>query len=266
MVRMSPDVNVMVAAAEKAARALMRDFGEVEQLQISRKGPGDFVSSADKRAEDILHKELSKARPEYGFIMEEGGAIKGEKDAPIFVIDPLDGTTNFLHGLPHWCISIAIVENGKTKSGIVYAPITNELFYAEAGEGAYMGKKRLRVSGRNKFDSAAIAVGESLPHMPWYEQSLEQANKLRKQNVSIRRFGAAALELCYVASGRLEAYWETGIKVWDVAAGILILEEARGKVTSLNADNSDPMTSQSILASNGVLHDDLQALIGHVKQ
>ncbi|MBL4590210.1 MAG: inositol monophosphatase [Alphaproteobacteria bacterium] len=266
MVRMSPDVNIMVAAAEKAARALMRDFGEVEQLQISKKGPGDFVSSADKRAEDILHKELSKARPEYGFIMEEGGAIKGKDGAPIFVIDPLDGTMNFLHGIPHWCISIAIVENGKTKSGIVYAPITNELFYAEAGEGAYMGKKRLRVSGRNKFDASAIAIGEALPHMRWYEQSLEQANALRKQNVSIRRFGAAALELCYVASGRLEAYWETGIKVWDVAAGILILEEARGKVTSLNADNADPMTSQSILASNGVLHDDLQALIGYVKQ
>lgn len=263
---MSADINIMYAAAEKAAKSLIRDFGEVEQLQISKKGPGDFVSAADRRAERIIHKELSESRPDYGFIMEESGAHKGVDGAPIFVVDPLDGTSNFLHGLPHWCISIAIVENGQTKAGLVYAPVTDEVFYAERGEGAMVNKKRLRVSNRTQFDGAMIATGELRSTSSWHEQNIGVINKIGEEGGSVRRLGACALDLSYVAAGRLEGFWETGIKMWDVAAGMLIVEESLGKVTSLNQSDKNPLTSQSILASNGAMHEKLESLIGHVEQ
>lgn len=253
-------------AAEKAARALVRDFGEIEQLQISKKGPADFVSAADKRAEKIIHRELAEARPDYGFIMEESGIHKGAEGAPVFVVDPLDGTSNFLHGLPHWCISIAIVENGKTKAGLVYAPITDELFFAELGEGAMFNKKRLRVSNRTKFDGAMFCAGNLRPNAPLYDKTIQNLTTLGKSGATVRSFGACALDLSYVAAGRLDALWYTGIKMWDVAAGLLIVEEALGKVSSLNLKDKNPLTSQSILASNGALHNDLQSLIGYVDQ
>ena len=266
MSKMSADIKIMVDAAEKAARSLLRDFGEVEQLQISKKGPADFVSAADKRAEKILHKELSEARPDYGFIMEEGGSIKGKDGAAVFIIDPLDGTTNFLHGIPHWCISIAIVENGKTRAGVVFAPVTGEMFWAERGEGAFVGRKKLWVSGHSRLSASMIATGNLLPSNPWYNQTVDAMTKAGKQEASIRRLGAAALELSYVAAGRIDGFWETGLKIWDVAAGMLFVEEAKGKITSLNPDNSDALTSGSILATNGLLHDQMQSIVGYVKQ
>ena len=261
----SADLNVMVEAVEKAARSLMRDFGEVEQLQVSQKGPADFVSAADKRAESIIHRELSEARPGYGFIMEETGTHKGDSGSPVFVVDPLDGTTNFLHGLPHWCISVALVENGATKAAVIYAPVTNELFYAERGQGAFCDKKKMRVSGKTNIDAATLLEGEYLPHYPWYEQGLTQSKDLRNKGVTLRRFGAAALDLSYVAAGRVEGFWETGIKIWDVAAGILMVEEAKGTVSSMRENKPDPLTSQSIVASNTLLHKDLQSILGYVK-
>jgi myo-inositol-1(or 4)-monophosphatase len=263
MARMSPDINVMIAAAEKASRALLRDFGEVEQLQVSKKGPTDFVSAADKRAEDILYKELSKARPEYGFIMEEAGAIKGKPNSPIFVIDPLDGTRNFLHGIPNWCISIAVIENGKTKSGIIYAPVTGEMFHAELNNGAFIGRKRILVSGRNKLNLSVVSGGTPLTSQKWSNGYADQLKLLSDNNVTLRRLGSSALELAYVAAGRLKGYWQTGLKSWDMAAAMLIITEAKGKVTSLDPTNPDPMSSGSILASNGLLHDSLEILINN---
>ncbi len=266
MLKLSPDIKIMFSAAEKAAsRSLLRDFGEVEQLQVSRKGPADFVSAADKRAEEILHEELSKARPEYGFIMEESGSIKGKKDAPIFVIDPLDGTTNFLHGIPHWCISIAIVENGKSKAGIVYNPISNELFFAEFGKGAFIGNKRLLVSGRNKLNTAVISGGSPVGSTPDSKEYRNQIKILQEQEVTFRCSGSAALDLCYVAAGRVDGYWGANISIWDVAAGILIVQEAKGSLTSLNPNNKDLLTSGNLLASNIHLHKNLQVLLGNVQ-
>ncbi len=266
MVTMSPDINIMVAAAEKASRTLLRDFGEVEQLQVSKKGPADFVSAADRRAEDILHAELSKARPDYGFIMEESGSIKGDKEAPIFVIDPLDGTHNFLHGLPHWCISIAIVEHGKPKAGIVYAPLLDELFHAERGEGAFIGKKRLRVSGRNNLEGSMIGGSSVTSPRRTTKKDLRQVEILLKARADFRCLGAVALDLSYVAAGRLDGLWTGGISIWDIAAGLLIVEEAKGSISSLDPNKPDPLTSPAILVSNGYLHKDLDALLSHVKE
>lgn len=264
MARMSADINVIVQAVEKAARSLLRDFNEVDQLQVSMKAPADFVSAADRRAESILHKELSASRPGYGFIMEEGGSVKGDADKPVFVIDPLDGTTNFLHGLPHWCISVAIVKDGEPIAAVVFAPVTNELFWAEKGRGAYADKKGLRVSGKKKLEYSMLAYGELSPRNAWYKKLLNDIETFGKKGASLRRYGAAALDLSYVASGRFEAFWETGIKVWDVAAGILIVQEAKGKVVSLSSKNNDPLTSGSILATNGLVHEDVQSTIGNV--
>ena len=262
---LSPNINVMIKAAEKAARSLIRDFGEVEQLQVSRKGPGDFVSAADHRAEEIIFDELSRARPDYGFLMEESG-VKGPKDAEyIFIVDPLDGTSNFLHGLPQWCISIGLEHQGEVIAGIIYDPVKDEMFRAEKGNGAFIRNKRLRVSGRKSLDGTMIATGQ-----PQREQGKEQLfireyEAVLSHTLGIRRFGAAALDLAYVAAGRFDGFWERGLNAWDMAAGYIIVKEAGGIITDIKGA-TNPVHKNNVLCANSDLHDELKRILGSVKQ
>lgn len=253
---LSPNMNVMLRAAEKAAKSLLRDFGEVEQLQVSRKGPGDFVSAADRRAEDIIFTELSKTRPEYGFLMEERGEVKGKDPDRRFIIDPLDGTSNFLHGIPHWCISIALEEKGEIVSGLVFAPVTDEIFRADKGNGAFMRNKRLRVSGRNDLDGAMVATGSPSRNTEEQEQFIEEYKRIQALVPGIRRLGAAALDMAYVAAGRCEVFWERNLKPWDVAAAQLIVKEAGGRVSDIDSSSKSAIETGNVLATNAVLYND----------
>ena len=250
MAMQSPNLNVMIRAAEKAGRSLVRDFGEVEHLQVSQKGPGDFVSAADKRSEQIIHEELSKARPNFGFMMEESGKIDGSEDAR-FIIDPLDGTMNFLHGLPHWCISIALEEAGEITAGVIYDPVKDEMFKTEKGGGAFSGRQRLRVSGRGNMDAAFIATGAPRRSIPASgDQFLKEYEAMQKAGASLRRFGAAALDLAYVAAGRYEGFWERHLNIWDIAAGYLMVRESGGFVCDVDQHNKTSLESGNILAGN----------------
>ena len=249
----SPALNVMVAAARKAARPLSRDFGELENLQISMKGPADFVTSADRRTEHMLIEELSKARPGYGFLGEEGGVTEGKDKTHRFIIDPIDGTTNFMHGIPQFAISIALEREGQLVSGVIYNPITDEMFTAEKGHGAYYNNRRLRVAARKELGSAVIATG--LPFMGKEGHARAGAEMAAVMNVTagIRRFGAASLDLAYVAAGRFDGFWERGLKAWDVAAGIVLLREAGGVITDLNG-GADMLAGGTVLCANENLH------------
>ena len=231
--RRSANLNVMVEAAEKAGRSLLRDFGEVENLQVSKKGPGDFVSNADLKSEKIIMETLAKARPSYGFFMEEGGVKKGSDPSFRWVIDPLDGTTNFLHGVPHWSISIALEKDKETIAGLVFDPVKNEMFLAEKGTGAYMSSARLRVSARTDMASSLIAIGGARLDAERYATYMAEVQAITAHVASTRRLGSAALDLCYVAAGRYEAFWERDLNAWDVAAGALIVKEAGGFVTDI---------------------------------
>jgi myo-inositol-1(or 4)-monophosphatase len=249
-------MNVMIAAARKTARALTRDYGEVENLQVSRKGPSDFVSSADLKAEKTLFEELSKARPGYGFVMEERGAVEGTDKTNRWLVDPLDGTSNFLHGIPHWAISIALEREGVLIAGVIYNPVRDELFWAEKGVGAYLNDKRLRVAARNDMRDALIATGTPFHGKPGHEQFLKEVELVISKSAGIRRWGAAALDLAYVAAGRFDGYWERGLNVWDIAAGAVLVREAGGVVTE--PDGGDFMKTGAILASNNALAPKLQ--------
>ncbi len=259
MALQSPDINIMIKAAEKAARSLIRDFGEVEQLQVSRKGPADFVSAADRRAEEVIHAELKKARPGFGFLMEESGEIKGTDSDSRFIIDPLDGTTNFLHGIPHWCISIGLEEKGEMKAGVVYDPIKDEMFYAEKGQGAFHRRKRLRVSGRINMDSAIITTGAPRRAGGGHELFFKEQRAVWDLGASLRRYGAAALDLAYVAAGRFDAFWERDLKQWDTAAGLLMVKEAGGFLCDLDNDKNDPFKTGNVLVAN-------EAIFGQLKK
>lgn len=260
MAARSAIINVMARAAEKAGKALIRDFGEVEQLQVSRKGPADFVSTADMRSEKILRTELSKARPEFGFLMEESGRSEGVDKSNRWIVDPLDGTTNFLHGLPHWAISIAHERDGEIIAGVVYEPVRDEMFWAEKGAGAFVNHQRLRVSGRNRLDDALVATGMPFKGRGDHPAYLTQLAAVMEQTAGIRRFGAASLDLAYVAAGRFDGFWETGLNPWDVAAGIVIVSEAGGFVTEINGSRN-PLSGGSILAANAHLHMPLGKLL-----
>jgi len=262
MARRSALVNVMVTAAMKAARGLRRDFGEVEHLQVSRKGPADFVSIADKQAEQILHEELSKSRPDFGFLMEETGAITGKKGIR-FIIDPLDGTTNFLHGIPHWAISIGVQENGQVIAGVIYDPLKEELFWAEKGIGAYMNDSRLRVSGRGKMDEAVLATGLPYKGHGAHEEVLAELTEIMPAVAGVRRFGAASLDLAYVAAGRYDGFWESNLQAWDMAAGVLIVQEAGGYVTDFKGGDA-MLKSGTVVAANDRLHAPLERMIKRV--
>ena len=252
MANRSALINVMVRAAEKAARTLVRDFGEVEQLQVSRKGPADFVSSADLAAEKAIKAELAKARPDFGLLMEESGKSGAADAKSRWIVDPLDGTTNFLHGLPHWSISIAAETDGAIVAGIVYDPVKDELFWAERGQGAFVNSKRLRVSGRRSLDVAMVATGMPFKGRDMAPNYLYELDLMMREVAAIRRFGSAALDLAYVAAGRYDAFWEYGLSPWDSAAGAILVTEAGGFVTEVDG-GGNPIFGSSILASNGDL-------------
>lgn len=259
----SADINVMVRAAEKAGRALIRDFGEVEQLQVSRKGPADFVSAADTKAERIVRQELEKARPGFGFLMEEGGEIKGTDASARWIIDPLDGTTNFLHGLPHFAVSIALERSGEVVAGVIYDPVKDELFWAEKGQGAYVGDRRMRVSGRGRLDEALLATG--IPFLgrqqgAGHKKFLAQLEKVMASTSGVRRFGAASLDLAYVAAGRYDGFWETGLSPWDVAAGVIMVREAGGYVSEIGG-KAHRLDSPTIMACNDRLYTEIGKLL-----
>jgi myo-inositol-1(or 4)-monophosphatase len=255
----SPVINVMVAAALKAARGLIRDFGEVEQLQVSIKGPGDFVSAADLKAERTLKSELTRARPGYSLLFEEGGATEGSDKRHRWIVDPLDGTLNFLHGIPHFAISIGLERDGEIVAGVVYEPTRDELYWAEKGGGAYLNDRRLRVSARRQLAEAVIGTG-----MPRRDRdpALYPAilASVLAATSGVRRFGAAALDLAYVAAGRLDGFWEFGLSPWDIAAGMLLVREAGGYVSDLSGGHQ-MMTSGDVLAANDHLHLPLAALM-----
>ena len=265
MAHPSANVNVMISAAQKAARGLIRDFGEIEHLQTSRKGPADFVSVADQKAERRVREHLERARSGYGFLMEEGGEIAGSDSRHRWIVDPLDGTTNFLHGIPHFAISIALERDGELLCGVVHEPLRDETFWAEKGLGAYVNQERLRVSNRTRLREAVIATG--IPHLGLgdWQAYLKQLEAMIPDVAGIRRFGAASLDLAYVAAGRCDGFWEEGLSPWDIAAGIVLLREAGGLVSELDG-GSNMLTSGSVLAANSHLHKPLQRLLRGVTQ
>lgn len=256
----SPILNVMANAALKAARGLLRDFGEVEQLQVSVKGPGEFVSTADLKAERTLKTELTRARPGYGLLFEEGGAEAGTDPRHRWIVDPLDGTTNFLHGIPHFAISIALERDGEIVAGLVYDPLRDEMYSAEKGLGAYVNDRRLRVSARRQLADAVIGTG--MPYGPQADHPTYLATlpAVMAATSGVRRMGAAALDLAYVAAGRFDGFWEFGLLPWDIAAGLLLVREAGGYVSDLSGGHT-MLTSGDVLAANDHLHLPLAALI-----
>jgi myo-inositol-1(or 4)-monophosphatase len=253
-------INIMERAARKAARGLLRDFGEVEQLQVSRKGPADFVSTADLKAERILKEELQRSRPDYALLFEESGAGGVGDGHNRFIVDPLDGTTNFLHGLPEFAISIALERDREIVAGIVFKPVGDELFWAEKGAGAYVNDRRLRVSARSRLEDALIATGMPFKGHGDPELFLKSFTALMPQVAGIRRFGSAALDLAYLAAGRFDGFWEFGLSPWDIAAGILLVREAGGYVSELRGGR-DVLATGDILASNDPLHKPLGDLL-----
>src|SRR5215470_958769 len=246
-------LNVMVQASRKAARSLKRDFGELERLQVSLKGPANFVSAADRRAEEILYEELSKARPGYGFLGEEGGSRAGTDKTNTWIVDPLDGTTNFLHGIPQFAISIALERDGMIVAGVIYNPANEELFIAERGKGAFLNDQRLRVAARRRLSDAVVACG--LPHIGRGDLALfrSELSVVQSRVAGLRRFGAAALDLAWVAAGRFDAFWERDLSPWDMAAGLLMVREAGGFATDL--DGGDGLfAKRQVIAGNEFLH------------
>jgi myo-inositol-1(or 4)-monophosphatase len=253
-------LNVMLQAARKAGRTLKRDFGEVEHLQVSLKGPANFVTAADRRAEEILYEELAKARPGYGFLGEEGGRREGADKTHRWIVDPLDGTSNFLHGIPQFAISIGLERDGTIVAGLIYNPANDELFTAERGKGAFLNDQRLRVAGRQRLVDAIFACG--LPHHGKGDLSLfrKEFAVVQDKVAGLRRFGAAALDLAWVAAGRLDGYWERNISPWDMAAGLLLVREAGGYVSDI--DGGDAMLEKGhIVAGNETMHRELLRLL-----
>jgi len=253
-------LNVMIKAARQAARTLKRDFGEVEHLQVSLKGPANFVTAADHRAEQIVHEELSKARPGYGFLGEEGGLIEGTDKTHTWVVDPLDGTTNFLHSIPHFAISIALKRDDTVVAGVVYNPVTDELFTAERGKGSFLNDRRLRVAARQRLSDAVVACG--LPHYGRGDLALgrKEIAAVQERVAGLRRFGAAALDLAWVAAGRIDGYWERNLSPWDMAAGLLLVREAGGFASDL--DGGDAILSKGhVVVGNEPIHRDLLAAL-----
>jgi len=250
----------MEAAARKASRGLIRDFGEVENLQVSRKGPSDFVSASDLRVEKILREELSKGRPAFGLVMEESGGTLASGKSDIWIVDPIDGTTNFLHGIPHFAVSIAHWRDGQIMAGLVYQPIGDELFWAERGMGTYHNNRRLRVSARTNLADALIATGLPFKGKPKHPRYMETLAAVTPQVAGIRRFGAAALDLAWVAAGRFDGFWEYDLSSWDIAAGVLLVLEAGGAVTDLDGGEAMLETGE-LLAATPELHKPLAELI-----
>lgn len=252
-------MNVMVKAARRAGRSLKRDLGEVENLQVSLKGPANFVTLADKRAEEMLYSDLTKARPGYGFIGEEGGIREGDDKTHTWIVDPLDGTTNFLHGIPQFAISIALQREGVIIAGLIYNPANDELYIAERGKGAFLNDQRLRVAGRRNLGECVIACG--LPHIGRgdHELSRKEMTALQPRVAGLRRFGAASLDMAAVAAGRFDGYWERNLAAWDVAAGVIMIREAGGKVGDLHG--GDLLKTGNVVCGNEYVHDELAKIL-----
>ncbi len=260
MSQASANVNVMIKAARKAARNLLRDFGEVENLQVSTKGPGDFVSRADTKAEALIREELTEARPNYGWLGEESAEVKGADPTRRWIVDPLDGTTNFLHGLPHWAISIALEHKGEPVAGVIYDPIKDEMFVAEKGAGAYLNDRRLRVSGRKDLAETIIATGIPFGGRADLPVALRQVAAVSIASAGVRRLGSAALDLAYVAAGRLDGYWQRNLKPWDISAGVLILREAGGFIGPIS-EGGDFMAEGGLIAANAGIFEPLTQIV-----
>ncbi|QDM18432.1 inositol monophosphatase [Tardiphaga sp. vice304] len=252
-------MNVMVKAARRAGRSLKRDLGEVENLQVSMKGPANFVSLADKRAEEMLYTDLNKARPGYGFLGEEGGNREGTDKSHMWVVDPLDGTTNFLHGIPHFAVSIGLLREGVAIAGLIYNPANDELYMAEKGSGAFLNDSRLRVAGRKQLNECVIACG--LPHIGRgdHELSRREMSALQPKVAGLRRFGAASLDLAFVAAGRLDGYWERNLQPWDIAAGIVLIKEAGGTVGDIHG--GDVLKTGNIVCGNEFVNGELTKIL-----
>ncbi len=253
-------INVMVKAARRAGRSLKRDLGEVENLQVSLKGPANFVTLADRRAEEMLHSDLTKARPGYGFIGEEGGTRIGDDKSHTWIVDPLDGTTNFLHGIPQFAISIGLQREGTVIAGLIYNPANEELYIAERGKGAFLNDQRLRVAGRRKLSESVIACG--LPHIGRGNHDLSrlEMSEIQDKVAGLRRFGAASLDMAFIASGRLDGYWERNLQPWDLAAGQIIVREAGGIVSGIEGDD-DPLKTGSVICGNEFIHAELVKIL-----
>ena len=258
-------INVMIAAARKAARGLQRDFGEVENLQVSKKGPSNFVTAADLRAESILRAELERVRPGYGFLLEEAGTVEGSDKSHRWLVDPLDGTTNFLHGLPHFAISIGLEREGQLIAGVVYDPIKDEMFWAEKGKGAFLNERRIRVAARTDMTEALLATGIPFHGRPGHDLMTRELTALTDKIAGIRRYGSAALDLAYVAAGRYDAFWERGLAPWDVAAGIVLVREAGGMVKEIDGRDVR-VDGPSILAANDALFSPVSKILQSVEQ
>ncbi|GAB4235133.1 MAG: inositol monophosphatase family protein [Methyloligellaceae bacterium] len=253
-------MNVMLSAARKAGRALARDFGEVEHLQVSVKGPANFVSAADTRAEETLFAELSRARPGYGFLMEERGVVEGPDKSHRWIVDPLDGTTNFLHGIPLFAISIALEREGELVAGLIHNPVSGETFTAERGKGAYLDDRRIRVAARSRLEESVLTTG--IPHRgrPGHDVFLAECSRVMARCAGIRRTGSAAIDLAWVAAGRFDGFWEHNLAAWDIAAGTVLVREAGGFVT--DAQGGQTMMSRGdIVAGNEAIHRDLLSLL-----
>ena len=233
----SPNLNIMIKAAEKASKVLIRDFGEVEKLQVSVKGPSDFVTNADKKVEKIIIEELTKSKKKYSIISEEAGRIKNLDKENFWIIDPIDGTTNFIHGVPHFAISIALKSKNEITSGLIFDPIKNEMFYAEKNNGAFFNNQRIRVSKKKKIEECLFATG---------------GKKENKSILNIRKSGSAALDMAYVASGRFDGYFQNELNIWDIAAGIVLINEAGGKINDIDYSSIEDI---KVRASNNSIYE-----------
>ena len=260
MAQASANLNIMIKAARKAGRSLVKDFGEVENLQVSSKGAGDFVSKADIKAEQIIREELTEARPNYGWLGEESEPIKGSDPTRRWIVDPLDGTTNFLHGLPHWAVSIGLEHKGEIVAGVIFDPIKDEIFVAEKGAGAWMNDRRIRVSARRDMIEMIFATGIPFGGSTELPQTLRDLATLTPRTAGIRRWGAAALDLAYVAAGRLDGYWERKLHPWDISAGLLMVREAGGLLAPI-VEGEDILKSGSVIASNELVFERFAKII-----
>jgi len=256
----SPQINLITKACMKASRSLIRDFGEIENLQVSSKGPGDFVSSADKRTEQIIINELQKAHPDYGIITEETGIINKGNLKNRWVVDPIDGTMNFLNGIPQFAISIGYEENNEIKCGVIFNPITNEMFSAEKGNGAYLNNSRIRVSNKKKLNDSLIVTGGPKKASKIKDRIFSEYVKISERSSNVRKFGSAALDMAYVACGRFDGYWQREINYWDIAAGIIIVKESGGFINFFEENSNLPL-KKNIVASNSNIHEEFRDLI-----
>lgn len=253
-------LNIMVQAATKAGRSLTRDFGEIENLQVSVKGPGDFVSAADRKAEEIIYESLLKSRPDWGFLMEESGEVKGSDPLHRWIVDPLDGTTNFLHSMPIFAVSIGLEREGKMVAGVIYNPITEELFTAEKGGGAFMNDRRMRVAARRKLADCMLST--AIPHIGSKKlgRYLEEAKVSSASASAVRGLGSAALSLAYIAAGRLDGYWEHSLQPWDMAAGMVLVREAGGFLSDISG-GEQMMETGGLIAGNETIRDAIRKTI-----